>query len=80
VLYLGANHLQRLPAALGGLARLMLLYVGDNELAELPSTLTGLRHLRILNIHNNRLRMLPPELLQLVSRESPTSRPHLYAM
>jgi len=65
-LYLGNNHLARIPAAVFDLSCLTVLSLRNNQLAELPPCIGQLRNLDHLNISFNRLRWLPKELLDLM--------------
>ncbi|EJT70894.1 hypothetical protein GGTG_11917 [Gaeumannomyces tritici R3-111a-1] len=65
-LFLGANRLTRIPAAVFDLSCLTVLSLRNNKLVELPPCIAQLRNLEYLNLSFNNLRWLPRELLDLM--------------
>lgn len=64
-LILTDNRLARLPAELGGCARLQKLMLAGNRLSALPDSLADLHNLELLRIAANRLDALPGWLAEL---------------
>lgn len=66
-LYLGHNHLSRLPGALFDLTHLTTLSLRGNQLQEIPPAIGKLCNLQELNLSQNRLAWLPIEILNLLN-------------
>lgn len=56
------NRIEKLPATIERLVRLVDLDLADNRLTEIPASVAGMRALRRLNISRNRLTELPDDL------------------